>query len=775
MKPLAIVTPWFGKDLKGGAEQQAWQVAARLADRGHAVEVLTTCCRSFQDDWAVNHLKPGLTKEQGIKIRRFHVDRRNRDAFDRSNSLMLGLTPSKLKPGVSPVGIEDAKIFCSENINSTQLIKYLKKNHEQYQAFFFIPYLYGPILRGLSVVANHAFLQPCLHDEVYAYLPQVADIFHNAKGLLFISEGEYQLARKLYGPGITTKSVVVGAGIESGRYYDDTLNQIGNLLVKRDKFILCLGRRDSTKNTDLLVRAYIAFKKKCPESVLKLVLAGPGDISFNDSIQGLIDLELVAENEKEALLANCLALFQPSRNESYSRVIMEAWFYGRPVAVHQKCLATAIATENAKGGWLANTEPEWTELFVKIDQLPREQLNQYGVSGQVYVKESAVWDKVIERYEDILGLSKEAIVTPKIELQKLKEIHQILPNLSYGDAISNHTLAIRDHLLSGGYKSDIFVRYLDEKVAHEAKVFNPKYISSQAGLIYHHSIGSEITDYVVSHQGPKCLIYHNITPPAFFQPYRPEFAKILEEGLADLGKLAQYFPLCVGDSTFNANELLASGFSNPGVLPISVDSKKWDMIADNELMQKLQDGKSNLLFVGRLAPNKRQEHLLEAFAHYLIMDKKARLILVGYGDTNDPYYLHLMNTIKRLRLTKYVIIAGQSNDAQLLAFYRTAHLFWSMSEHEGFCVPLIESMWFDIPILAYKSSAIPETLDKAGIMFTSKENPIQVAALAKIIVKDEILRSKVISAQRQRRNDFLPDLVYGKLNELVLKMQEMWL
>jgi glycosyltransferase involved in cell wall biosynthesis len=772
MKPLAIVTPWFGKDLKGGAEQQAWQIAARLADRGHEVEVLTTCCRSFQDNWAVNYFKPGLTKDQGMKIRRFQVDRRNRDAFDQSNSLMLGLEPSKLKPGVSPVSIEGAELFCSGNINSTQLIKYLKKNHDQYQSFFFIPYLYGPILRGLSVVANHAFLQPCLHDEVYAYLPQVANIFHDAKGLLFISEGEYQLAIKLYGPGIIAKSTVVGAGIESGQCYDDTLDTVANLSVKNEQFILCLGRRDSTKNTDLLVRAYVAFKKKHPESVLKLVLAGPGDISFDDSAQGLIDLGLVTEIEKEALLANCLALFQPSRNESYSRVIMEAWFYGRPVAVHQKCLATAIATENAKGGWLAGTEIEWTELFIKIDQLPKEQLTQYGSNGQAYMKESAAWDKVIERYEHVLGLSKETVTSvPKVKLQRLKEIHQILPNLSYGDAISNHTLSIRDCLRSYGYKSDIFVRYLDEKVAHEAKVFNPKYISSQAGLIYHHSIGSEVTDYVVKHQGPKCLIYHNITPPAFFQPYRPEFAKILEEGLTDLGKLAQYFPLCVGDSTFNADELLASGFANPGVLPIAIDCKKWDMPADSELMQKLQDGKSNLLFVGRLAPNKRQEDLLESFAHYLMMDQKARLILVGYGDTNDPYYLHVMSTINRLRLTKHVIVAGQSTDAQLLAFYRTAHLFWSMSEHEGFCVPLIESMWFDIPILAFKSSAVPETLGKAGMMFTSKDNLIQVAALAKIIVKDEILRSKIISAQRQRRNDFLPDLVYVKLNKLVSKMQ----
>src|SRR4028119_523375 len=132
MKPLAIVTPWFGKDLKGGAEQQAWQVATRLAGRGYTVEVLTTCCRSFQDDWAVNHHKAGLSQEQGVKIRRFRVERRDRDTFDRVNHLMLSLPSSKLKPGVKPVTLKDAEVFCSESLNSTQLLNFLKHQQNQY-------------------------------------------------------------------------------------------------------------------------------------------------------------------------------------------------------------------------------------------------------------------------------------------------------------------------------------------------------------------------------------------------------------------------------------------------------------------------------------------------------------------------------------------------------------------------------------------------------------------------------------------------------------------
>lgn len=772
MKPLAIVTPWFGKNLTGGAEQQARQVATRLARRGHKIEVLTTCCRSFHDDWAVNHLKARVSRDEGLLIRRFPVSRRDRAAFDQVNRVMLSLPPCKLKPGVNPVTSGESAIFASANINSPKLLNYLSKKSKSYQGFLFIPYLYGIILNGLPLVASKAFLQPCLHDEVYAYLPEVAKVFHQCQGLLWISEGEYHQGIKLYGSGIIPKSVVVGAGVEVTRHEENQTRPVLSLQLDKEFYILCLGRRDRTKNTNLLVDAYIKFKQQYPESKLKLVLAGSGNQSFNDSEQGVIDLGVVDEPKKAALLTHCIALFQPSRNESFSRVIMEAWFYGKPVAANRDCLATAIAVQASQGGWLAGSEVEWAELFAKIDQMGTEELITYGTRGQAYAKENAVWDKVIERYEVALGLSKPGKgFNPPTISGKLKEIHQLLPNLAYGDAISNQALAIRDYLRRCGYHSDIFVRYLDERVAHEAKLFKPNDISEQAGIIYHHSIGSELTDYVIAHPGSKCLIYHNITPAEFFRPYRPEFAQLLEKGRAELKQLAQYFPLSVGDSAYNAAELAAVGFHQSGVLPIIVDPSKWDMPADATLMEQLQDGKSNLLFVGRIAPNKCQIHLVESFYHYLTMDQEARLILAGWGDVNDPYYCHLLERIQELGLKDYVLVSGLVSETQLLAFYRTAHLLWSMSEHEGFGVPLVEAMWFNIPVLAYKSSAVPETLGEAGILFTTKDDRVQVAALAKLMVKDWRLRKTVLKAQQKRRDGFLQKEVNQKILNLCVELE----
>src|SRR5262249_48138207 len=152
--------------------------------------------------WATNHLAAGVTEDKGVTIRRFPVDTRDRFGFDQVNARMLSLPVTSLKAGVCPVLQEEAAVFTRENINSAALVAYLNKHGSEYQAFVFIPYLYGPTLNGLPVVADRAFLQPCLHDEVYAYLPEVERCFRMAQGLLFNSEGEAFLAYHLYGPGI---------------------------------------------------------------------------------------------------------------------------------------------------------------------------------------------------------------------------------------------------------------------------------------------------------------------------------------------------------------------------------------------------------------------------------------------------------------------------------------------------------------------------------------------------------------------------------------------
>lgn len=795
MRPLAFVIPWFGADLKGGAEQHAFQVATRLATRGHAVEVLTSCNRSFYADWSVNHYAPGISHEHGLTLRRFPVDARDTAGFDQVNAKLLALDPSAFRPGVSPVKSEEARTFVYENIKSTALLDYLRDEGEAYHAFIFLPYMFAPVMLGAPMVADRAWLQPCLHDEAVAYLPQTAELFRCARALLFISEGEMELGLRLYGPGIYARSLVVGAGIERVHYEAEQLAAALPPQLRAARFVLYLGRRDRTKNTDLLARAFAQFKAAQPDSDLQLVFAGPGEESFA-SPSGAHDLGLVSDETKAALLTHCRALAQPSRHESFSRSIMEAWAAGRPVVAHRDCLATALAVERAGGGWLAATEAEWMQLFARIAATTDEELSELGACGRTYAAIHADWDKVIGGYESSLGLAPHtdesllATYLPssldasrpgpralehqfpgaRARTAQLRAIHQLLPDIVYGDAISNQAQAIRAHLRRHGYESEIFVKRREARMAGEALLYDEAQPAPTEGLLYHHSIGSELTAFALAHAGPKCLVYHNITPAEFFTPYRPGFAWMLETGRARLPRLAPHFPVSVGDSAFNAAELAACGFQAPGVLPIIIDPDKWNIAPDDELMSRLQDGYTNLLFVGRIAPNKQQARLLEAFAHYRRINANSRLIFAGEGRVSDPYFHHVLATSARLKLSAHVELTGQIEDEALLAYYRTAHLYWSPSEHEGFGAPLVEAMWFDVPVLALSATATPETLGTVGMLYDHEEELPAVAARAYQLTHDPDLRRAVIAAQRTRRLDFTPAVVWSSLEELIERL-----
>lgn len=772
MKPVAFVTPWFGAELIGGAEQQAFQVATRLAARGHRIEVLTTCSRSFQSDWSSNYHAPGASAEHGLTIHRFPLDERDAAAFDQVNAKLLALAPFELKVGVNPLSDEEARIFVRENIRSSALLAHLRACAEDYQAFIFIPYMFAPISEGLPLVAERAFLQPCLHDEPAAHLPAIEAIFHGARGLLFNSEGEQHLALKLYGAGIFRRSFIVGEGIEgtmlSTRHFPDAVPAE----LRGQSFILYLGRRDQTKNVELLVRAFARFKETHPRAPLKLVLAGPGESFYGNGVAGIFDLGLVDEATKAALLRDARALFQPSRNESYSRAIMEAWSNNRPVAANRDCLATAMAVEQARGGWLAATEDEWAALFSVVSSATGKELHELGARGRAYADEHAGWDQVIARYEDALGLNQAMPHKPvRQRHSKLREIHQLLPDIVYGDAISNHALAIRTYLREAGFASEIFVKRREARMKDEAQLFGGEPLSKDAGMIYHHSIGSDLTALAVAHAGAKCLVYHNITPAEFYTPYRPGFAWMLETGRAHLSHLARHFPISVGDSSFNAAELAACGFKNPGVLPIIVNPDTWNMRADESLMESLQDGLTNLLFVGRVAPNKRQDQLVEVFAHYRALERGSRLIIAGDGRFSDPFYTYLKARIAELSLGAQVLVTGRVSNAELLAYYRTAHLYLSLSEHEGFGVPLVEAMWFDVPVLARRGTAVTETLGDAGATFDPQDDLRRIATIANLLAHDAGRRAEIIAAQQLRRLDFMPEAVWPILERLIERMK----
>lgn len=335
------------------------------------------------------------------------------------------------------------------------------------------------------------------------------------------------------------------------------------------------------------------------------------------------------------------------------------------------------------------------------------------------------------------------------------KINQIVPSLSYGDAIGNEVLEIKTILNSWGYDSDIYVAHVHSKLNCMAKNYKKyKKISSPNNiLIFHFAIGSEVSKFVRSLPDKKIIIYHNITPSIFFEEFDDNNAHLAKCGREELAMLPETTELALGVSEYNRKELVRFGFKKTGVLPIILDFEKYDQEPDTGILNRFSDKSTNFIFVGRITPNKKQTDIIKIFYYYKnYIDSNSRLFLVGPCQETDNYYYYVKKLIESLDL-EGVYITGSVNFRELLAYYKLSHIFISMSEHEGFCVPLLECMHFNIPIIAYNSSAIPYTLNGAGIL-VNKKNYDEIAEMANIVINNKSLREKIIKKQRLRLKYF---------------------
>jgi glycosyltransferase involved in cell wall biosynthesis len=734
-------------------------LAARLAAR-YDVDFLTTCSRSFLSDWGHDFFAPGKERAGAFDVHRFRVDDRSPERFNELNAALLAIPRNDLRAQTARIDVPSQATFLAENINSDELVAYIERERRRYRAFIFLPYLYGTTLRGIAVAGDRAYLQPCLHDEVYAYLRPVQRAVHLARGLLFNSPGEAALAARIYGPGIVHKSHVVGSGVEILHAPEAGVSLPNR--VERGRYILCLGRRDATKGVDLLVEAFSRARIRIHD--LTLVLAGPGDRTYDDPERHVVDLGFVSDDQRASLLAGAMALAVPSANESFSRVMMEAWAYRRPVIVNGQCDATRDAVEASDGGWIATSEAAWAQTLADVALLSVDERAAVAVRGRDYALRTADWDAVVARYADLFE------ERPARKPRGQGTVHQVLETLEFGDAISNHALALRDRLRARGYRSDILVRTVGMLVIDQARVFETQTLRNADAIVYHHSTGSAMTQGVVDARVPTAMIYHNITPGSFFVRYRPELAVKLEEGRAQLARLRDDFEVSLGDSRFNADELAALGFKNVDVLPICLDFRRFDTVPDAAVAGRLADGRQNILFVGRFAPNKAHADLIGVLARLRASGSNVRLILAGRYDGNEAYFAELRARADQLGVFDDVIFTGLITDAELLAYYQGSHVFLSLSDHEGFCVPLVEAMWFDLPIVAFGSSAVAETMGNAGIVLLDKNDHEAIGALIRIVIGDEVLRNAVVATQRTRRDDFQVEKTLAIFDRIIDKL-----
>lgn len=336
-------------------------------------------------------------------------------------------------------------------------------------------------------------------------------------------------------------------------------------------------------------------------------------------------------------------------------------------------------------------------------------------------------------------------------------IVQLLADMQYGDAITDNALALKAAIESSGAESDIYAENIHPSLF--AKVKNIADYKPADCVIHHFAIGSAVNEFVKKLDCRKILVYHNITPSHFFEGYNLKSELSCLEARVQLAKCREVYDAALAVSEYNRAELESFGFKNTGVLPILYDYSRAAVFPRKSKI-------TNILFLGRIAPNKCQQDVIRAFYYYKkYFNKDANLYIAGAYGGMEKYLSELIHLAESLSV-KDVYFTGRLSYEQMYRLYSNTDLFLCMSEHEGFCVPLVECMHYGIPILAYSAAAIPETLADSGVLFSRKDY-FAVAAMMNEILTNTELKNKIVSSQKNRLKDFSEEKIRTGLFEIL--------
>ncbi|MGH7268609.1 MAG: glycosyltransferase family 4 protein [Candidatus Rokuibacteriota bacterium] len=380
------MVPRYGEGIVGGAETLTRGLAEHLAATGADVEVLTTCARNHVT-WR-NDLASGLTRDGRVAVRRFPVVPRDERVFGRLQQRILRR---------ERLDRADQLRWAEESVSSPGLYAHLAERRETYDLVCFAPYLFGVTLQGIRTVPERAVLIPCLHDEPFAYLDVVRESFEACRGFIFNSAPEAELARKLYGVA-DRPWAVVGLGFDPPPAADpDGFRQRHRLA---GPLLVYLGRKETGKNVPLLLE-YGRRYRQTHNRDLTLVLAGDGPITAPRRAEGVRDLGYLGVADKGQAYAAATVVCQPSLNESFSIVLMEAWLRGTPVLVHARCAVTAHHVLQANGGLVFGDFYEFAETLDRLLEDPGLRA-KLGAQGRAYVESEYAWPAVTARLCGIL-------------------------------------------------------------------------------------------------------------------------------------------------------------------------------------------------------------------------------------------------------------------------------------------------------------------------------------------------------------------------------------
>ena len=340
-------------------------------------------------------------------------------------------------------------------------------------------------------------------------------------------------------------------------------------------------------------------------------------------------------------------------------------------------------------------------------------------------------------------------------------LHQFVPTFEPG-AVGGHMVELqRLWRESGRGESEVFAEHHRGGFSgRQFTDYGTRKFPARPGdvLVYQMAIGSVVADFVRGRSEPLVLNHHNLTPPELIEQWEPTATWGVQWGMDQLRELAARTELAIAVSHYNARQLRDAGYRTIEVAPVLFDIEAFNRNAEPEALDALLSNKeamggSNWLFVGRLAANKAQHDVVRAFAVYRrVYDADARLYVVGSAPANA--YRHALDKlVDTLGLAGCVTITGGVSSAALAAYYQSADVFVCMSEHEGFCVPLLEAMSNRVPVVAYAAAAVPETVGDAGLLLPSKD-PATVAAAVHRVVSDDAVRAALVEAGTRRLADF---------------------
>lgn len=387
MKKIGFVIPWYSEKIPGGAEMELRGLTTHLHEAGVEVEMLSTCVKEFSADWNENYFSEGTDIVHGFPIRRFKIRKRNVQAFDAVNAKLMKNMP---------VSADEQRIYTDENVNSPELCEYIRTHSDEYSLFVFIPYMFGTTFHGLQVCPEKSVLIPCFHDESYVYMDRFKPVFENIGGIIYHAKPEYDLANRVFNMS-RVKQGCLGEGV-----YTDLTSDAAAFRSKfgiDSPFIIYAGRKDEGKNVHTLVKYFSEYVKR-RDTDLKLILIGGGNIELPAELvkqKRIIDLGFIDLQDKYNAQAAAEFLCQPSKNESFSLVIMESWLCGRPVLVHSGCAVTRNFASESNGGLYFGDYFEFegcTDWYLKN----KDKAAQMGENGRNYVRSNFAWDVIVDKY-----------------------------------------------------------------------------------------------------------------------------------------------------------------------------------------------------------------------------------------------------------------------------------------------------------------------------------------------------------------------------------------